>query len=342
MQDILDTVSTWQRAHEQIGIAVVTTTWGSAPRREGAKMAFKADYAMVGSVSNGCIEGAVMDAGILSFNAGRGHLLEYGLTDDDVMAVGLSCGGQIRVFVEPLDTQWWANLEPMVMAHELAYTVTVIEGDMLGEKVLFDGDVTPIYRTTHVQAETIAEWARLIDGMQQSREVQRSDYTVFVDVHLPPPHLIIVGGTHVAVPLQTMAKALGFRVTLVDPRPAFASPERFPLMDTVLHQYPDDALPQLKLDQHTYMAVLAHDPKIDDPALLAALETDIPYIGVMSSKRAHQERVTRLRERGVSDEKLARINTPIGLKIGSKTPEEIALSILAEIVALKNNVVLSS
>lgn len=336
MQDILDAIGTWQRENEKIGIATVTTTWGSAPRREGAKMAFKADYAMIGSVSNGCIEAAVMDEGFLSFKRGKGHLLEYGLSDDDVMAVGLSCGGQIRVFVEPLDIQWWACLEPMLQSYTAAYTVTVITGDLVGEKVLFDSEMTPVYQTPGITAETVRELANLAEGLTQSREIQVSDHRIFVDAHMPPPHLVIIGGAHVAMPLHTMAKTLGFRVTLVDPRSAFASTERFPQVDTVLHQFPDDALPTLKLDQHTYMAVLAHDPKIDDPALLTALETDIPYIGVMSSKRAHKERVARLREKGISDEQLARIHTPIGLAIGSKTPEEIALSIMAQMVAVKN------
>lgn len=336
MQDILDTVSTWTRANEQVGIATVTTTWGSAPRRAGAKLAFKADYAMIGSVSSGCIEGAVMEEGLLSFAAGRGHLLEYGLSDDDVIAVGLSCGGQIRVFVEPLDKQWWACLEPFVRDYDAAYTVTAIEGEWVGEKVLFDSNTTPIYQTANVPTEMVLEWARLASGLTESQEIQTSDCVIFVDAHMPPPHLVIIGGTHVAMPLHTMAKLLGFRVTLVDPRPAFASSERFPQVDRIMHQYPDDVLDTLKLDQHTYMAVLAHDPKIDDPALLAALETDIPYIGVMSSKRSHKDRTARLREKGVSDEQLARLHTPVGLSIGSKTPEEIALSIMAEIIAKKN------
>ncbi len=336
MQDILETVGTWSRANEQVGIATVTSTWGSAPRRAGAKMAFRADYAMIGSVSNGCIEGAVMEEGFLSFKAGRGHLLDYGLTDDDVMAVGLSCGGQIRVFVEPLDTQWWACLEPMIRANDIAYTVTAIEGTMIGEKVLFDGSMTPIYQTANVSPEMVVDWSRRASGLTESQEIQTSDHVIFVDAHMPPPHLVIIGGAHVAMPLHTMAKLLGFRVTLVDPRPAFASTERFPQVDKIMHQYPDDALPALRFNQRTYMAVLAHDPKIDDPALLTALETDIPYIGVMSSKRAHKDRMARLREKGVSDEQLARLRTPIGLPIGSKTPEEIALSIIAEIVAQKN------
>lgn len=341
MRDILQTVSMWQRETEKIGIAVVTTTWGSAPRREGAKMAFKADYAMIGSVSNGCVEGAVIEEGLQSFTAGSGQLLEYGLSDDDVLSVGLSCGGQIRVFVEPLDIGWWKAIEPIVQANEAAYTVTCIQGEFVGEKVLFDSEMTPIYKTTNVQTETTRQWAQLAEGLTKSQELQLSNSILFVDVHLPPPHLVIVGGAHVAMPLHNIAKTLGFRVTLIDPRTAFASAERFPQVDTIMHEYPHDALAKLKLDHHTYMAVLAHDPKIDDPALLTALANDLPYIGVMSSQRSHQDRIKRLSEKGISDKQLARLHTPIGLAIGSRTPEEIALSIMAEIVAVKNGVALA-
>lgn len=338
MQDILQTVNAWQCANEKIGIATVTTTWGSAPRREGAKMAFKADYAMIGSVSNGCIEGAVIEAGLRSFKRGSGQLLEYGLTNDEVLSVGLSCGGQIRVFVEPLDADWWTAIEAIVQANEAAYTVTCIEGELVGEKVLFDSNMTPIYRTANIQPETTRQWAQLAEGLKKSQEIQHANAVLFVDVHLPPPHLIIIGGAHVAMPLHTIAKTLGFRMTLIDPRTAFASAERFPQVDTIMHEYPHDALAKLKLDQHTYMAVLAHDPKIDDPALLTALAHEIAYIGVLSSKRSHEDRCKRLREKGISDEQLAQLHTPIGLAIGSRTPEEIALSIMAEIVAVKNGV----
>lgn len=341
MQDILQTVSAWQQKKQKIGIATVTTTWGSAPRREGAKMAFTADYAMIGSVSNGCIEGAVIEEGLQSFKAGRGHLLEYGLTDDDVLSVGLSCGGQIRVFVEPLDTEWWTAIAPIIQANEAAYTVTCIEGDLVSEKVLFDYNLIPIYKTTNIQAEATLKWAQLAEGQTQSQEIQRADFVLFVDAHLPPPHLIIIGGSHIAMPLHKIAKTLGFRMTLIDPRSAFASVERFPQVDTIMHEYPQNALAKLKLDQHTYLTVLAHDPKIDDPALLTALAHDLPYIGMLSSKRSHQDRIQRLREKGVSDEQLARLYAPIGLAIGSRTPEEIALSIMAEIVAVKNRVAAS-
>ena len=159
---------------------------------------------------------------------------------------------------------------------------------------------------------------------------------LMVDMQVERPHLILIGGVHVSIPLQAMATQVGFRVSIVDPRSAFASAERFPDAANILHSYPDKALPQLGLDRSTYLAVLTHDPKIDDPALITALPAKIPYVGVLSSGRTHRQRVARLQEAGLSDDLIARIRTPIGIDIGASTPEEIAVCILAEIIAVRN------
>ena len=161
---------------------------------------------------------------------------------------------------------------------------------------------------------------------------------VMVDIQASRPHLILIGGVHVSIPLQEMARQVGFRVSIIDPRSAFASEERFPNVANIMHTYPDRALPALGLDRNTYLAVLTHDPKIDDKALTTALPAKLPYIGVLSSRRTHEKRVARLKEAGISDELIQQIRTPIGIDIGSSTPEEIALSILAEIVAVRNGV----
>ena len=157
-----------------------------------------------------------------------------------------------------------------------------------------------------------------------------------VDLQVERSHLILIGGVHVSIPLQAMATQVGFRVSIVDPRAAFASEERFPDVANILHSYPDKALPQLGLDRSTYLAVLTHDPKIDDKALITALPANIPYVGVLSSGRTHRQRVARLKEAGLSDELIAQIRTPIGIDIGASTPEEIAVCILAEIIAVRN------
>ncbi|MBC7869862.1 MAG: XdhC family protein, partial [Chitinophagaceae bacterium] len=172
---------------------------------------------------------------------------------------------------------------------------------------------------------------------KSSRE-QLLGQDILIDVYQPRPRLVIVGGAHVAIALNTIAHLLGFRVMLIDPRRAFATAERFPDVEMISHSYPDKALAEMGITSETYIAILTHDPKIDDPALRAALPANAPYVGVLSSKRTHEQRIKRLTEAGISPELLARIRTPIGIEIGAKTPEEIALCIMAEIVAVRNGV----
>jgi xanthine dehydrogenase accessory factor len=246
--------------------------------------------------------------------------------------VGLTCGGNIKVYVEPLNVEWWRAACDLVTQDKRATTITVINGEKSGQKVLYDESGEIVFSTGDMAL------ADMIDTYQKSGLSVLGDYEVMVDVHRPRPHLIIIGGVHIAMPLQGFARQVGFRVSIVDPRRAFATAERFPEVSAILHQYPDKALPELGLDEDTYLAVLTHDPKIDDPALITALPSSAPYIGVLSSSRTHEKRSARLAEKGITAELLSRVNTPIGIDIGAKTPEEIALCILAEIVAVRNGV----
>ena len=332
MLDILKTVNQWLAENQQIALAIVAETWGSAPRHLGAKMAVKPDMAMIGSVSGGCIEGAVIEEMLAALENGTGKLLSFGVSDDTAWEVGLTCGGSIKVYVEPLNVDWWRAASDCATQDKRATTITVVSGAKIGQKILFDAADEILYTTGD------AALADMIEQFLKSGLTTFGEHEVMVDIHRPRPHLIIVGGVHIAMPLQDFARGVGFRVSIVDPRRAFATQERFPEVSAILHQYPDKALPQLGLDEETYLAVLTHDPKIDDPALITALPSDAPYIGVLSSSRTHEKRTARLIEAGVSPELLARINTPIGIDIGAKTPEEIALCILAEIVAVRNGV----
>ena len=332
MLDILKTVNQWLAEGKRVALATVAQTWGSAPRSNGAKMAITQDTAMIGSVSGGCIEGAVIEEMLAALDSGQGKLLSFGVSDDTAWEVGLTCGGSIKVFVEPLDTAWWQAASEATAQDKRVTTLTPVEGDKLGQKILFDAAGEIIYSTGD------AALAELADQYAKSGIETIDDREILVDVHRPRPHLIIIGGVHIAMPLQEFARGVGFRVSIVDPRRAFATEERFPDVSAILHQYPDKALPTLGLDDDTYLAVLTHDPKIDDPALITALPSSVPYIGVLSSSRTHEKRTARLAEAGISSELMARINTPIGIDIGAKTPEEIALCILAEIVAVRNGV----
>ena len=338
MLDILDTMNRWLAAEQQVALATVVKTWGSAPRREGSKMGVTAEMAMIGSVSGGCVEGAVVEEAMAGLQDGVPRLLHFGVADDTAWEVGLTCGGSIDVFVEAVDRPWWDALAALAAADRYSVTVTIVEGDLIGEKVLLDAADQPIYRTPGLSDEDVAAMKAIAGACSKSGLTALGETRVMVDLQAERPHLILIGGVHVAIPLQAMAAQVGFRVSIVDPRAAFASEERFPEVANILHSYPDVALPQLGLDRSAYLAVLTHDPKIDDKALITALPANIPYIGVLSSGRTHKQRVARLKAAGMSDELIAQIRTPIGIDIGASTPEEIAVCILAEIVAVRNGV----
>ena len=338
MLDILDTMNRWLAEDRSVALATVVKTWGSAPRREGSKMGITDEMAMVGSVSGGCVEGAVVEEALAGMNAGKARLLKFGVADDMAWEVGLTCGGSIEVFVEPLDTLWWDALAELAQNDNFGVTVTIMDGELIGEKVLLDAASEVLYRTGGISNVLLGDMRTVAAECSTSGVVTMGETRVMVDMQVERPHLILVGGVHVSIPLQAMATQVGFRVSIVDPRAAFASRERFPNVANILHSYPDKALPQLGLDRSTYLAVLTHDPKIDDKALITALPANIPYVGVLSSGRTHRQRVARLQEAGLSDELIARIRTPIGIEIGASTPEEIAVCILAEIIAVRQGV----
>ena len=344
MRDILDTMNRWLAEDRPLALATVAKTWGSAPRREGSKMGISAETArvdtappaMIGSVSGGCVEGAVVEEALAGIKEGKARLLKFGVADDLAWEVGLTCGGSIEVFVEPLDSLWWGALAELAQNDRFGVTVTIMDGPLISEKILFDAAGDVLYQSAALNENMLRDMKKVAAGSSKSGIVPMGETRVMVDMQVERPHLILIGGVHVSMPLQAMASQVGFRVSIVDPRAAFASRERFPDVANVLHSYPDKALPQLGLDRSTYLAVLTHDPKIDDKALITALPAHIPYIGVLSSGRTHRQRVARLKEAGMSDELIAQIRTPIGIDIGASTPEEIAVCILAEIIAVRN------
>ncbi len=342
MLDILATMKRWRAEQRSVALATVVKTWGSAPRREGSKMGITDAMAMIGSVSGGCVEGAVVEEALAGLRDGRPRLLHFGVADDMAWEVGLTCGGSIEVFVEPLDTLWWDALAELAENDKFGVTVTVMDGEFIGEKALLDDGGDVLYQTDGLPDDLLARLKAAAADCSKSGIValdkcaEASATRVMVDMQVERPHLILIGGVHVSIPLQAMAALVGFRVSIVDPRSAFASHERFPNAANILHSYPDKALPQLGLDRSTYVAVLTHDPKIDDKALTTALPANIPYVGVLSSGRTHRQRVARLKAAGLSDDHIAQIRTPIGIDIGASTPEEIAVCILAEIIAARN------
>ena len=299
----------WVQAGRKVALATVVETWGSAPRRVGAQLAISDEGTIEGSVSGGCVEGAVVAEALEALEDGAPRMLEYGVSDGDAFAVGLACGGTIRVMVEPVGPVLpVALLEELVAARAARERVAV---------------VSPPQESAR----------RLVrEGFEQRFRMDRSGFEEdgsFVTIHNPPLRMIIGGAVHIAQALVPMARLAGFDPLLVDPRPAFGSSERFP-GETILDDWPDEAVTALGLDGRTALVLLTHDPKLDDPALMAALRSEVFYIGALGSTRTHAKRVARLDEAGFSDEEIGRIHAPVGLDIGAAGPAEIAVSILAE------------
>ena len=334
MRDVLPDIERWRAEGRPVALATVVATWGSAPRTVGGKMAVAADGRIVGSVSGGCVEGAVVEAASEVLTTGKARLLKFGVSDDTAWSVGLACGGAIEVLVEPLPEAIYGAVRDAVRAEQPAAVATVIRGaeSEVGRKLalLSDGSVVGGIDAPSLEAARAA----LAEG--RSRRVPIGDRELFVDVTLPSPRLVVVGGVHVAVALVALAKILGFRTILVDPREAFGNAKRFPHADEILTAWPDQALAKIAPNAGTAVAVLAHDPKLDDPAILAALASPAFYVGALGSSRTQEKRRVRLLAAGASEEALSRLYAPIGLDLGGRAPEEIALAIMAQIVAARN------
>ncbi len=306
----------WHRAGTGAALATVVRTWGSAPRPVGSQLAVSGKGEIAGSVSGGCVEGAVVVEAADALEDGRSRILEFGVSDDEAFHVGLACGGTIRVMVEPVGSQ--------------------MPETMLAELCAAREERRPIAYVVDT-----ADWTRRLADMKDAglgaaiAERFRSDRSgfegeTFVSIHNPPLRMAVVGAVHIAQPLMAMARLAGYDTVLIDPREAFGSQSRFP-DERILHDWPDEALTARGLDRRTAVVTLTHDPKLDDPAIITALNSDVFYLGCLGSTRTHAKRSTRLKEQGFSDSDIARIHAPVGLDIGSKSPAEIALSIMAEI-----------
>jgi xanthine dehydrogenase accessory factor len=297
-------------------------------------MAATADGRIAGSVSGGCVENAVVEAGKKTLSSGKAQLLHFGVSDDTAWSVGLACGGSLDVFVEKLDPAFFAAVRDALAAQKSVAVATVIGGSEseVGRKLALVEDGSAVGSID----DAAAAEARAALSARANRRVTLGERELFVDVLLPAPRLVIVGGVHIAVALVTLAKALGFRTILVDPRESFGNAKRFPHADEIVNQWPDKALERLAPDASTAVAVLTHDPKLDDPALLASLPGRAFYVGALGSKRTQEKRRSRLLAAGLPEAALARLRGPIGLPLGGRSPEEIALAILAQVVETRN------
>ena len=309
-----ETALAWHRDGTGAVLATVVQTWGSAPRRVGAQLVVARDGRMEGSVSGGCVEGAVIVEAMEALEDGQHRLLEFGVSDEDAFAVGLACGGTIRILVEPVGS--------------------ALPEDVLAELVADRANRRPVAYVVNVETgERRLTHSDHADRLRMDRSGFEEGRTTFVAVHNPPLRLIAVGAVHIAQALVPMARIAGYDPVIIDPREMFATSERFP-GETILRDWPDEAVAQVGLDTRTALVLLTHDPKLDDPALEAGLRSDVFYIGALGSTRTNAKRAERMTQAGFSQTEIDRIHGPVGLDIGAAGPAEIAVSILAQMTAV--------
>ncbi len=312
LDDIPALALDWHRAGRGAVLATVVETWGSAPRPVGSQLVVSGAGEIQGSVSGGCVEGAVVLEAGEALADGTSRLLTFGVSDDSAFAVGLACGGTIRVLVEPVGAQ-------------------------LPEAMLADVVAARAARKPVGYVVDLETWDRRLAAVDEfparfrtDRSGVEEDGQTFVAIHNPPLRMVVVGAVHIAQALVPMARLMGYDPLIIDPRGAFAAEHRFPGED-IREDYPDEVLPDYGLDARTAVVTLSHDPKIDDPAIEAALASEAFYLGCLGSSRTHAKRLERLRARGITEAQIARIHAPVGLALGAKSPAEIAISVLAEI-----------
>ena len=365
MRDILNKVTKWWEAGETFGLATVVRTFRSAPRDPGAALAVSPDGEVIGSVSGGCVEGAVYELSMDVSESGSPVLQTYGVSDDDAFAVGLTCGGILDIFVEPVNQARFPELGDIAAAVERGEPVavaTVIAGpgqvgarrviwgrdgsDRSGPEEPDDGWHTGASGTLGSGARLDAAVDDDVRGMlaQGLTGIRRygahgerrgDELSVFVNCFAPPPRMLVFGAIDFAAAVARVGKFLGYHVTVCDARQVFATKSRFPDADEVIVEWPHRFLAGTSVDSRTVICVLTHDPKFDVPLLEVALRTPAGYIGAMGSRRTHDDRLARLREVGLTDDELARLRSPIGLDLGARTPEETAVSIAAELIQLR-------
>jgi xanthine dehydrogenase accessory factor len=349
MLDVLDELLRWWQAGETVGLATVTATWSSAPRQPGAAMLVGPDGTAVGSVSGGCVEGAVYELCREVRESGEAQTVRYGITDDDAFEVGLPCGGTIELFVERIDRDSFPALPLLAAAISEGRPVALLTGveGAAGRHVV----LTPDDRVGTLGGDRVDD-AVSDDGrgllatgrtglLHYGPDGQRrgSGLTVLVSAFAPPARMIVFGATDHAAAVAKIGAFLGFRVTVCDARPVFATARRFPDAHEVVvdwpHRYLEAESAAGRIDGRTIVCVLTHDPKFDVPVLEVALRLPLGYVGAMGSRRTHDDRLKRLRETDLTEAEIERLASPIGLDLGARTPEETAVSVAAEIVALR-------
>jgi len=344
VRDVLKKFQQFLLANQPLALIRVIETWGSSPRPPGSMMIVTTDMHVEGSVSAGCVENEIAHAAREIIDSGECKLMEFGVSDETAWSVGLSCGGKLKILMEAIrpaqfsdsERLLWNQLFESVRQNQPCLLVTLIENTRT--RHLLYNETDRWIGASDFLSDAIAE--RALRHFREKKSEMSQSEGKFVFYHYFPrqPLLIVIGGTHIAVHLIPLAKQMEFKTIVIDPRAVFARPERFPIPpDEIIPDWPANALPTFSLNDETYTVVLTHDPKVDDEALQILLKNPVRYIGVLGSRKTHARRLERLKEMGFEERDLAQIHGPVGLPLGGKSPQEIALSIMAEIIQIKNN-----
>lgn len=339
MKDLINTINEWTKNNKKFAMARVIKTWGSSPRPIGSTMLVSEDMEMAGSVSGGCVEGAVIKAALPLIESGKGAGLAYGVTDEEAWAVGLSCGGKMQVYAERFlafdereeEQAVWQKLSECLNKNQACVLLThLTNGENAHSLVLPDGSaIGQAIPETRVQEALRAYKERKSQVIEEG--------THFAQVFPRKSQMLIIGAAHITVDLVKLANMYGFETVVIDPRGVFAKKTQFATPpDQLFEKYPSEVLNDFTLDAYSFAVILSHDPKIDDNALHILLKSDIAYIGALGSRRTHAKRVARLEAAGYQENEIARIHAPIGVDIMAKTPAEIALSVMGEIIKVQN------
>lgn len=345
MREIINEVLPSFNSGEPFALATVTRTWSSAPRPVGASMAVSPNGEVIGSVSGGCVEGAIHEAALEVLQTGKSQSVTYGVSDDNAFAVGLTCGGTIELFIQIISPQTFPNFADVARSIRTETHVgiaTLVDGaENIGDRIVFTKSETEgSLGNSGLDHAVIADARALLDQGKTKTiklgahgERRMDDLSIFVESFAPAPRMIVFGAIDFAAAVARIGKFLGYHVTVCDARALFATKRRFPDADEVIVDWPHRFLPTIDIDERTVICVLTHDPKFDVPVLEIALRTKAGYIGAMGSRRTHEDRLVRLKEIGMTDSEIARLRSPIGLDLGARTPEETAVSIAAEIIS---------
>lgn len=331
MKDYLPLIQKWQTNGKKIALARVIKTWNASPRPVGSELLINEDLEMAGSVSGGCVEGAVLKAAKELFANPTPRLLDFGVSDDEAWTVGLSCGGRIQVLLELLpdpETDIWQILKNNLETNLGCIWISPLPGASLSSSI-FSADEEA---TNDLQKAAVDAYQT-----RKSQIVEVDGAAYFLHILPKKSQLFLVGAAHLTADLIQLAHSFGFETIVIDPRGIFATKTQFPQApDQLFNDYPSEVLPNYKLDNYTFAVTLSHDPKIDDNALEILLKSDVAYIGALGSRRTHAKRVQRLLDKGFSQEEVDRIFGPVGIDINAKRPQEIALSVMAQIIDVQN------